>query len=173
MQPLHIFEERYRVMCKLALASNRMFAIAHASDDGTIADIGTLGVIRAAVTNEDETSNLVLQGLRRVQFGTITMEPYPQASLSVLPECADEDPALASLRLKIRDACMDSFANNTEALHYLQKHISAPASDNAFTDMISSILTDPQSRRALLEELDIKSRMQLLLHSLESESSEG
>ena len=68
---------------------------------------------------------------------------------------------------------MDSFANNTEALHYLQKHISAPASDSAFTDMISSILTDPQSRRALLEELDIKSRMQLLLHSLESESSEG
>jgi len=99
-------------MCKLALASNRMFAIAHASDDGTIADIGTLGVIRAAVTNEDETSNLVLQGLRRVQFGTITMEPYPQASVSVLPECADEDPALASLRLKIRDACMDSFSNN-------------------------------------------------------------
>ena len=173
MQPLHIFEERYRVMCNLALASNRMFAIAHASDDGTIADIGTLGVIRAAVTNEDETSNLVLQGLRRVQFGTITMEPHPQASLSILTECADEDPALASLRLKIRDACMDSFANNTEALHYLQKHISAPASDSAFTDMISSILTDPQSRRALLEELDINSRMQLLLHSLESESSEG
>jgi len=37
--------------------------------------------------------------------------------------------------------------------------------------MISSILTDPQSRRALLEELDIKSRMQLLLHSLESENT--
>ena len=173
MLPLHIFEERYRVMCNHALAGNRMFAIAHAADDGTIADIGSLGVIRAAVTNEDATSNLILQGVHRVKFDVLTMEPYPQTSLSILSESQDDDPSLAPLRKKIGEVCCRAFDKETDTLHYLKKHLSAPASDSAFTDVISSILTDPQSRRALLEELDIKARMQLLLHSLEHDSAVG
>ena len=172
MLPLHIFEERYRLMCKFALAGNRMFAIAHATDDGTIADIGSLGVIRAAVTNEDGTSNLILQGVSRVRFGTVTMEPYPQATLSILPESENDDASLGSLRSRIRAACMDSFAKNTEALHYLKKHLSSPSTDCAFTDMIAAILSSPQAQRALLEELDIESRMLLLLHSLQSNTPE-
>ena len=173
MLPLHIFEERYRVMCKLALAGNRMFAIAHATDDETIADIGSLGVIRAAVTNEDGTSNLILQGIGRVAFGSVTMDPYPQATLSILSESEEEDDALASLRRKIRDVCLDFFANNSEALQYLKKHLSAPSSDSTFSDMIAAIHPSPQAQRSLLEELDIKTRMQLLLHSLESENADA
>ena len=172
MLPLHIFEERYRVMCKLALAGNRMFAIAHATDDETIADIGSLGVIRAAVTNEDGTSNLILQGIGRVAFGSVTMDPYPQATLSILSESEEEDDALASLRRKIRDVCLDFFADNTEALKYLKKHLSAPSSDSTFSDMIAAIHPSPQAQRSLLEELDIKTRMQLLLHSLQSENAD-
>lgn len=168
MLPLHIFEERYRLMCQLALAGNRMFAIAHATDDETIADIGSLGVIRAAVTTEDGTSNLILQGIGRVAFGSITMDPYPQATLSILSESEEEDDTLAPLRRKIRDVCLDFFAENTEALHYLKKNLSAPSSDSTFTDMIAAIHPSPQTQRALLEELDIKTRMSLLLHSLQS-----
>ena len=158
-------------MCKLALAGNRMFAIAHATDDEAIADIGSLGVIRAAVTNEDGTSNLILQGIGRVAFGSVTMDPYPQATLSILSESEEEDDALASLRRKIRDVCLDFFADNTEALQYLKKHLSAPASDSTFTDMIAAIHPSAQAQRSLLEELDIKTRMSLLLHSLQSENS--
>ena len=173
MLPLHIFEERYRLMCQIALAGNRMFAIAHATDDGTIADIGSLGVIRAAVTNEDGTSNLILQGIGRVAFGSVTMDPYPQATLSILSESEEEDDALTSLRRKIRDVCLDFFAENTEALQYLKKHLSAPSSDSTFTDMIAAIHPSPQAQRSLLEELDIKTRMSLLLQSLQSESSDA
>ena len=173
MLPLHIFEERYRVMCKLALAGNRMFAIAHSTDDETIADIGSLGVIRAAVTNEDGTSNLILQGIGRVAFGSVTMDPYPQATLSILSESEEEDDALASLRRKIRDVCLDFFAENTEALQYLKKHLSAPASDSTFSDMIAAIHPSPQAQRSLLEELDSKTRMSLLLHLLQSENSDA
>ena len=173
MLPLHIFEERYRLMCQLALAGNRMFAIAHATDDETIADIGSLGVIRAAVTNENGTSNLILQGIGRVAFGSVTMDPYPQATLSILSESEEEDDALASLRRKIRDVCLDFFAENTEALQYLKKHLSAPSSDSTFTDMIAAIHPSPQAQRSLLEELDIKTRMQFLLHSLQSENADA
>ena len=173
MLPLHIFEERYRLMCQLALAGNRMFAIAHATDDETIADIGSLGVIRAAVTNEDGTSNLILQGIGRVAFGSVTMDPYPQATLSILSESEEEDDKLASLRRKIRDVCLDFFAENTEALQYLKKHLSAPSSDSTFTDMIAAIHPSAQAQRSLLEELDIKTRMQLLLHLLQSEKSDA
>ena len=173
MLPLHIFEERYRLMCKFALAGNRMFAIAHATEDGTIADIGSLGVIRAAVTNEDGTSNLILQGIGRVTFGTVTMAPYPQATVSILSESEEEDASLASLRAKIRDTCMKFFAKNTEALHYLKKNIFVPSSDRAFIDIIAAILPSPQAQRSLLEELDIESRMHLLLNFLQSENPEA
>ena len=173
MLPLHIFEERYRLMCQLALAGNRMFAIAHATDDETIADIGSLGVIRAAVTNEDGTSNLILQGIGRVAFGSVTMDPYPQATLSILSESEEEDDKLESLRRKIRDVCLDFFANNSEALQYLKKHLSAPSSDSTFTDMIAAIHPSAQAQRSLLEELDIKTRMQLLLHLLQSENADA
>jgi Lon protease-like protein len=173
MLPLHIFEERYRLMCQLALAGNRMFAIAHATDDETIADIGSLGVIRAAVTNEDGTSNLILQGIGRVAFGSVTMDPYPQATLSILSESEEEDDKLESLRRKIRDVCLDFFAENTEALQYLKKHLSAPSSDSTFTDMIAAIHPSAQAQRSLLEELDIKTRMQLLLHLLQSENADA
>ena len=78
--PLHIFEPRYRAMLAWALEGDRMFCIGTRVEPGALdgglpvdegAGIyvhGTLGLVRACVTAEDGTSNLILEGLQRVIF---------------------------------------------------------------------------------------------------------
>src|SRR5262245_9906724 len=71
--PLHLFEPRYRLMLKDALATHRLFAVARL-DSNLAAQrfepshrIATLGLVRACQKNENGTSNLLLQGLSRVE----------------------------------------------------------------------------------------------------------
>src|SRR5215218_4679591 len=85
LMPLHIFEPRYRQMLRDALASNRLFAVAgldlerlnepdHFEPPHKIASVG---IIRACQKNDNGTSNLLLQGLCRVEILKIVHdEPY-------------------------------------------------------------------------------------------------
>ncbi len=80
MLPLYIFEPRYRKMLQDALETHRMFTIAMQkpglSKESPSAVAG-LGLIRASVKNKDGTSNLVLQGIMRVELeSTVRYRPY-------------------------------------------------------------------------------------------------
>ena len=73
--PLHIFEPRYQEMLELALSEHRMFCVALVKPQraqwkstGDFFHIAGVGLIRACVGRGDGTSNLILQGLRRVRF---------------------------------------------------------------------------------------------------------
>src|SRR5271156_5361755 len=91
--PLHIFEPRYRQMLRDVLASNRLFAVAGV--DPRLATIGgpaepphkvaSIGIVRACQKAEDGTSNLLLQGLMRVQIvGIVQDEPYRRIQIRSL-----------------------------------------------------------------------------------------
>src|ERR1700758_1142262 len=87
--PLHIFERRYRHMLQHALQQHRMFCVTlikpscpewHAPED--FFHVATAGLIRACVGSNDGTSNLILQGLRRVRFAGFEQEaPFPIARI--------------------------------------------------------------------------------------------
>lgn len=89
MMPLYIFEPRYREMLKAVLASDRVFAVAALDDSAEVKHgqerphmVAGIGVVRACKTNDDGTSNLILQGLTRVAFEAITQdEPYCMARI--------------------------------------------------------------------------------------------
>src|SRR3989475_12413599 len=69
--PLYIFEPRYRQMLTDALHSNRMFSVAMqrpGSRRETPSPVAGLGVIRVAVGHRDGTSDLILQGIPRVEL---------------------------------------------------------------------------------------------------------
>ena len=73
--PLHIFEPRFRQMLARALNDDRMLCIALVKpwrqQWQTSADffpVSTVGLIRACVGRSDGTSDLILQGIRRVKF---------------------------------------------------------------------------------------------------------
>jgi ATP-dependent Lon protease len=89
MMPLFIFEPRYKQMLSDTLNHNRVFAIATlderteaASKAETPYSIAGLGVVRACKENPDGSSNLVLQGLARVELEAIVSEePYRKARI--------------------------------------------------------------------------------------------
>jgi Lon protease-like protein len=166
--PLYIFEERYREMTKAALADNRMFAIAHTYDDTTIAPIGGLGVIRACVTNDDGTSNLVLQGLSRIQFSGFKNTPRPHANIRILRD-EQNDSDLAELRSRILNNCEELIAEGLETQNGFADYLHSQISDSAFADLIAStLITDSIHRRTLFETIDLEARMSLLLEMLGS-----
>src|SRR6185436_8868709 len=107
LMPLHIFEPRYRQMLRDALASNRLFAVAGLNLDEFNAPgqfepphrIASVGIIRACQKNENGTSNLLLQGLCRVEIVKIIRdEPYRRIQIRALVSEAgaslDENQAL-------------------------------------------------------------------------------
>jgi Lon protease-like protein len=86
--PLHIFEPRYRTMLKDVLNHDRLFAIAtHApSKSPTLAmqdtpyPVACVGIVRACIADANGSSNLVLQGVARIQLEQVLCEsPYRTA----------------------------------------------------------------------------------------------
>lgn len=171
--PLYIFEERYREMTKAALVGNRMFAIAHTYDDTTIAPIGGLGVIRACVTNDDGTSNLVLQGLSRVEFSGFKNTPRPHANIRILRD-DHEISDLAELRSQITSNCEELIAEGLQTQNGFADYLHSSISDSAFADLIAStLISDSIHRRTLFETTDLQARMSLLLEMLGSAAESG
>ena len=92
IMPLHIFEPRYREMLQQVLAKDRIFAVAAldestdtARETETPHTIAGIGIVRACRTNPDGTSNLLLQGLARVEFeAIITESPFRTARIRQL-----------------------------------------------------------------------------------------
>ena len=172
--PLHIFENRYREMCTKALSGNRMFAIAHGTQENDYEQFGGLGVIRAGVTKPDGTMDIILQGVTRVGFSDFQMKPYPQASIRILNDPAYDPDSYADLRRDLMNALKVNLETTKglpkEALDYIDQ-IEAPG---AFTDMVASTLVlNPNRRRQLLLESDVQARMLLLLEYLVAERAES
>ena len=92
MMPLFIFEPRYREMLSTVLEGDRIFAVAALDERDENAEvletpysIAGVGVVRACKQNPDGTSNLILQGLARVEFENfVCEEPYRRARIQQL-----------------------------------------------------------------------------------------
>ena len=88
IMPLHIFEPRYRQMLREVLAGDRIFAVAALDDASTTPGLAEpahavagVGMIRACRTTADGRSNLILQGLARVELEHITAVPFRKARI--------------------------------------------------------------------------------------------
>ncbi|HKB92267.1 MAG TPA: LON peptidase substrate-binding domain-containing protein [Opitutaceae bacterium] len=109
--PLHIFESRYRKMLKDVLASHRVFAVAHLNQSLAASPdqfepphpIATVGIIRACQKNDNGTSNLLLQGLVRVEVLEILREePYRAILVRPIPSLPGGSPDdLATLHTEL------------------------------------------------------------------------
>ena len=107
MLPLFIFEARYRKMLRDVLEGNRMFAIAMqkpSSPKGTPSNIAGLGLVRAAVTHEDGTSHLILQGVARIALTeTLKQRPYRLEKFRMLESKRTNSLAVDALSEKVLD----------------------------------------------------------------------
>jgi hypothetical protein len=168
--PLHVFEPRYRDMVRDAMAGERLIAIAsfepgyETNYQGRPAVRPIIGV-GAVVGHEalgDGRANIVLRGVARAR---IERELPPDESYRIVEAARiddavaagfDTDAARATLIL-LADQLALKLPSGGETLRDLAR---SQPDLGALVDVLSAALvTDPEDRQALLENLDVAARV--------------
>ncbi|MEP6686201.1 MAG: LON peptidase substrate-binding domain-containing protein [Verrucomicrobiota bacterium] len=176
--PLYIFEPRYQRMLEHALHHHRMFCVALIEPSRpqwiSTADffhIATVGLIRACVARDDGTSNLILQGLRRVRFTDFKQEtPFPVAQIEPLDGVASSTVKTEALGTKV----LELYEQFKDAGRQLPEKIDRYLSDLSNPEMLADLMAatfinDPLRRQQVLEELSLDQRLRLVITYLRDE----
>jgi Lon protease-like protein len=126
MLPLYIFEPRYQRMLSDTLSSHRMFSVAMQKPGRTRetpCSVAGLGLIRASVARKDGTSNLVLQGIARVELTeTVRYRPYRVNRIRALESTATDSVAVDALTVKVLELVSERLEQGFELpFHVLKK----------------------------------------------------
>ena len=199
MLPLFIFEARYRKMLRDVLDSHRMFAIAMqrpGAAKGTPAAVAGLGLVRAAVSHEDGTSHLILQGITRISLKeTVKQRPYRIEKFKPLATRRHDGVAVDALTAKVLDLVSERFkqgfpfpilnqllkmdaaekpANTTASLDTIIEYLAKLENPDQLADLVScTLLAAPTQRQVILEAVDLETRLKHLIHFLMAESESG
>lgn len=177
--PLHIFEPRYRAMLEHALREHRMFSVAlvkpqrtqwNSTDD--FFDVAGVGLIRACVGRGDGTSNLILQGLRRVRFtGFEQSAPFPLARIEPLESDSISTVETEALGAKVIELYSKLKRAGRQLPEKVDNYLSHLTDMEMLADlMAATFINDPSRRQQLLEELSLNRRLRLLIQYLREET---
>ena len=176
VQPLHIFEPRYREMLDDALQSHCMICMGTLTSEETdnpqecTAPVGTVGLIRASREQTDGRSNLILHGVLRVEFTEWLFEKdYPFAAIQPAPSVSVPESETQAVVDDLRSAVYLALQNFPDAIAEQVKNAveQVAQSPAAFADVIAQqFILDPAMRRELLEEPSVKKRFDKLVHEL-------
>ena len=176
--PLHIFEPRFRQMLEHALSSDRMFCVAlvrperhHWRTSADFFHISTIGLIRACVGRGDGTSDLILQGIRRVRFTGFDQEtPFPIARLQPLKTRTRLTVETDALAAKVLEFYAQLKNSGRELPEKIDRYLSEMTDPEMLADLLAStFINDAARRQQLLEELDLNQRLRLLIQYLREE----
>jgi Lon protease-like protein len=176
--PLYIFEPRYREMLEHALQRDRMFSVAlikpscpewHAPED--FFHFATVGLIRACVGRGDGTSNLVLQGLHRVQFTSFEQEaPFPVAKIDIVESREDATVETEALGEKVLELYRKLKRAGRQLPPKVDRYLDQLGDLEMLADLIAStFVDDPLRRQRMLEEPSVNQRLRLLITFLQDE----
>lgn len=178
--PLCIFEQRYRLMLKSALESERMFCIAmrrapedpFLTDDEQPDDVHphmTIGVIRACVANPDGTSNLLLQGLERVRLKRWhQLQPFRIAEVEVAPVSETDHPDLPALREALLERVDDLRQSGWDISPQLIQLLRQTGDLQAVADIAGfHLVRCPEQQQQILATDSVPRRLERLLKALD------
>lgn len=181
--PLHIFEPRYRQMLRDVLARDRLFAIARL-DPGRAAQpganepahpIATVGIIRACQKADNDSSNLLLQGICRVEIKSIVRQhPYRLIAIRPLTTTAGGNHSeLEVERLEVMRLLNLRRRLGTPAPKGMTKFLESIEDFDSFADLAAfNLCEDSAIKQKLLEELDTRRRLQRFAAQLKVEINE-
>jgi Lon protease-like protein len=160
--PLHIFEERYKLMIGECLDEEREFGIVWMSDDG-LSEIGCAGQITQVLEKMDDgRMNILVQGTRPFRLvERIPDLPYPAGTIELL----DDDEA---------DASEDVLGAARERYAALVERVTDRRPEDAELEaldsygMAATIEFAPSPKQELLEERSEARRLELVSEMLES-----
>lgn len=180
--PLHIFEPRFREMLARALDDNRMICVALVKPERqqwrTSTDffsVSTVGLIRACIGRSDGTSDLILQGIRRVKFSDFEQEaPFPIARIKPLKTRAKPTVQTDALATKVVELYTRLKSREGALPEKIDRYLGEMSDPEMLADLIASTFVSGATRRQqLLEELDLNNRLRLLIRYLCEENGSG
>ena len=179
MQPLHIFESRYRELLEDALAGDRLIAMAVLASgweknyEGRppLYSMACLGQLTTHFRLDDGTYNVLLLGLQRVR---IVQEIAPSRLFreAKVELCEDQYPMHSpdrqkALRQQLHQVLLKIVPSLPEAEEQLDQLLGDDVPLGVLTDVISYMLdVDLVSKHGLLSETDVYRRAELLLSYL-------
>jgi len=179
MQPLHVFESRYRELLEDALAGDRMIALAtlasgwEADYDGRppLQPVACLGRIAVDHRLKGGAYNILLMGLRRVRLvrELPPTKSFREAEVDLIDDRypADEAGSGTFLQRKLRSAFLRVLPSLSEAQDQLDQLLGSEISLGTLTDIIGYMLDiDLEQKEVLLAEADVHRRAELLLGHL-------
>jgi ATP-dependent Lon protease len=179
MQPLHVFEPRYRALLEESLVGDRLIAMAillpgwEKQYEGRppVHPMACLGRVAVHHRLEDGTYNALLVGLRRVRLirELPATKTFREAEVLVLEDRypADEAELTAGLHRQLRDALMQAVPELPQAHDQLDQLLSGETSLGTLTDIISYMVDiDVRQKQVLLAEVNVHRRAQILLKHL-------
>jgi Lon protease-like protein len=197
--PLYVFEPRYRRMLADVLQAQRMFAVAM-QKPGRLreapAPVAGLGLVRASVGHRDGTSHLVLQGLARVELErAVRYKPYRVQRIHVLESAPGDDVAVDALVGKVRELLAERLAADlpcpfpplgkpeagtppagspAEIAKDLVAYVSDLKNPEHIADLVTcAVLRGAAQRQAILETLDVETRLRRLIRFLLAEMKQN
>jgi Lon protease-like protein len=181
MQPLHIFEERYREMLEDALASDRLIAMAllepgYEQDYDSrppIAEYACLGKVVAQRRLADGRYNLLLLGVARARI-TREMAPlrsFRQAKVELIEDVYDfaTEKEAQRLQQKLVTQFRENLPCGCQVPEQLEELLSRDISLGLLTDLAAYALPlDIDLKRQLLAENHVSVRARILLQQIKS-----
>ncbi|MBI3465484.1 MAG: LON peptidase substrate-binding domain-containing protein [Planctomycetes bacterium] len=179
IQPLHIFEPRYRQMLEEALADDRMLAMALLAPgwerdyEGrpAVHPMACLGRVATHQRLEDGRYNLLLFGLRRVEL-IRELGPDKPYRIAEARLCEDQYPTAAAaerdeLRRELLKLFRTALPSLPQAQEPLDELLGSDVSLGALTDIVGYTLQlDLAFKQRLLSEPNVDRRARLLLSAI-------
>jgi Lon protease-like protein len=160
--PLHIFEERYKLMIGECLDEEREFGIVWLSDDG-LSEIGCAGRITQVIEKmEDGRMNILVQGTRPFRLvERIPDLPYPAGTIELLDDEEPDAPA------EVLDAARERYAALVERVTDRRPDDAELEALDSY-GMAATIEFSPSPKQELLESRSEPQRLVLVREMLDS-----
>ena len=180
MQPLHIFEPRYRELLEEALAGDRLIAMAllmpgwEGDYEGrpAIHPIACLGRVTVEHRLEDGAYNLLLSGLSRLEIARELppTKSFREAEAVVRPDIDPPDPAAGTaLHRQLRTAFLRVVDHVPQVVEQLDQLLGSDLPLGTLTDILSYMVDiDQESKMRLLAEVHVERRAEQLLELLKA-----
>ena len=160
--PLHVFEDRYKLMIGECIEQEREFGIVWLSDDA-LSDIGCAGRITQVIEKlEGGRMNILVQGTRPFRLvERIPDLPYPAGTIELLE---DDEPDAPD---EVLDAARERYAALVERVTDRRPEESELAALDSY-GMAATIEFAPSPKQELLEARSEPRRLELVAEMLDS-----
>ena len=180
--PMIVVEDQEKKLLADILRSSRMVAVSGlrgeksefpGEEEYPFFQTGGVGLVRACHENEDGSSNLILQGLARIEIERIMFEePYRIARIRVLESEPEEStPIVENLTDRLSRAIQLSVDLGNPIPQHILEFLQNIQEPEAFLDISAFTLCKTmEDKQQLLETLNTRERFELLLEFIRIEN---